>query len=320
MPITSSKIQTLTDSVKQTYIYPRTLSSAVVFESGNLYGGSANETLDTTLNRVVFENTNQTITGQKTFSQDIIGNLQGNASTATLATKATGANLTTVTNNITYYSNTSGTFAAIANNATTTLKFLSQTNSGVPVWTEVPPSLSISNTPASNTNYYVTGVTSTSDTSVRYSTGVYFKNNVLYGAAWNDYAEYRAAANNQQIQPGQVVKENGDGTLSISQNRLEAGCEIVSDTFGFAIGETEMCKLPIAISGRVLAYTDKDRKSFQIGAPVCSGPNGTVSQMTPEEEQKYPSRIIGVVSEIPQYKEWGSNNIKVNNRTWIRVK
>lgn len=70
MPISSSKIQTLTNSVKDTYVYPRTLSSAVIAESGNLYGGSTNETLDTTLSRVVFLNITQTITGAKTFSLD----------------------------------------------------------------------------------------------------------------------------------------------------------------------------------------------------------------------------------------------------------
>lgn len=70
MPISSSKIQTLTNSVKDTYVYPRTLSSAIIVESGNLYGGSANETLDTTLSRVAFLNTTQTITGAKTFSLD----------------------------------------------------------------------------------------------------------------------------------------------------------------------------------------------------------------------------------------------------------
>lgn len=68
MPISSSKIQTLTNSVKDTYVYPRTLSSAVVFENGNSYGGSANETLNTTLSRAVFLNTTQTISGAKTFS------------------------------------------------------------------------------------------------------------------------------------------------------------------------------------------------------------------------------------------------------------
>jgi len=43
--------------------------------------------------------------------------------------------------------------------------------------------------------------------------------------------------------------------------------------------------------------------------------------MTEEEEEKYPSRIIGTVSEVPTYETWGSNNqVKVNGRVWIRIR
>lgn len=140
----------------------------------------------------------------------------------------------------------------------------------------------------------------------------------VYGAVWNDYAEYRETKS--EIVAGRVVREVGDGTLELATERLMRGCEIVSDTYGFAIGETEHCQTPIAVSGRVLAYTDKPRETFEIGAPVCSGPNGTVSQMTEEEEMRYPSRIIGTVSEIPTYEEWGTGHVKVDGRIWIRIR
>lgn len=144
-------------------------------------------------------------------------------------------------------------------------------------------------------------------------------NVVLYGAAWNDYAEYRES---NITQPGRCIIENGDDTLSLSTERLQRGAEIVSDTFGFAIGETDTCKTPIAASGRVLAYGYEDREQFKshIGYPVCSGPNGTVSIMTDEEEKLYPSRIIGYVSAVPDYEIWGTGNVKVDGRIWIRIK
>ena len=153
------------------------------------------------------------------------------------------------------------------------------------------------------------------------SAGIYFTpvDQVLMGAAWNDYAEFRQTKEN--IEPGRVVKENGDGTLSLATMRLAKGCEIVSDTYGFGIGKSDIATLPIAASGRVLAYPDKKPSLFTIGSPVCSGPNGTVSEMTEEEEAKYPSRIIGTVSEIPDYEIWhGANDIEVNGRIWIRVR
>lgn len=142
---------------------------------------------------------------------------------------------------------------------------------------------------------------------------------VLYGAAWNDYAEFRIC--NEEFKPGQVVLENGDDTLSIASKRLQRGCSIVSDTFGFAIGETEQAKTPIAVSGRVLAYPYESREEFKknIGRPVCSGPNGTVSIMTDEEYRNKGYCAIGTISAVPDYEEWGTGKVKVNGRVWIKV-
>lgn len=140
----------------------------------------------------------------------------------------------------------------------------------------------------------------------------------VYGAVWNDYAEYRQTK--KYVQPGYCVIETGKGDLIKSSERLQPGANIVSDTFGFAIGETEQTKTPLAVSGRVLAYHYEDRDSYQAGDPVCSGPNGTISKMTREEVREYPDRIIGTVSEIPNYEVWGTGNVKVNNRIWIQVK
>ena len=139
----------------------------------------------------------------------------------------------------------------------------------------------------------------------------------LYGAVWNDYAEYRPAS---ITTPGYVVREDKSGIMQLADDRLLPACEIISDTFGFAIGETDECKTPIAATGRVLAYPYEDRNSYELGDPVCSGPGGTVSKMSREEVRLYPERMLGYVSEIPSYKTWGSGNVEVNGRIWIRVK
>ena len=178
----------------------------------------------------------------------------------------------------------------------------------------------------------VTGVTTFTDTTASTSTttgavtiaggfgvaGDIYANKV-YGAVWNDYAECRES--NEFIDAGYVVKENGDDTLSLADGRLIYGCSIVSDTFGFMIGETDKAHTPIAVSGRVLAYPYENREVFRsnIGCFVCSGPNGTVSLMNKEEVWNHPEAIIGQVSAVPDYEYWG-NNVKVNGRVWIKVR
>ena len=181
---------------------------------------------------------------------------------------------------------------------------------------------------SSTAKAYTIGVTSTGngEKSLVFNPSVYTEGSVLYGAAWNDYAEYRKDNIEEKHlqEPGRCVREIGNGILTLTNDRLQRGCEIISDTFGFAIGQDKEkgYNTPIATSGRVLAYLYEDNKiakSF-IGYPVCSGPNGTVSIMSEEEENKYPSRIIGTISEIPDYEEWGTEKIKVNGRIWIRIR
>lgn len=137
------------------------------------------------------------------------------------------------------------------------------------------------------------------------------------GAVFNDYAEYRESLIKE---PGRCVIETGYGDLELSTKRLQLGGNIISDTFGFSIGETDKAETPIAVCGRVLAYPYEDRYKFTAGAAVCSGPDGTVSLMTREEIKEWPDAIIGYVSEIPEYKKWGTDKIQVNNRIWIKVK
>lgn len=140
----------------------------------------------------------------------------------------------------------------------------------------------------------------------------------VWGAVWNDYAECREA---DTIEPGKCVIEVGDDTLITSTERMMPGANITSDTFGFAIGETDQAKTPIAVSGRVLAYPYESREEFKknIGRPVCSGPNGTVSIMTDEEYRDKGYCAIGTISAVPDYEEWGTGKVKVNGRVWIKV-
>ena len=139
---------------------------------------------------------------------------------------------------------------------------------------------------------------------------------VLMGAAWNDYAEYRKQK--EAIEPGYCVKSNDDGRVEKTTERLSICDGIVSDTFGFSIGKHADYETPLAVSGRVLAYCEGDAHDYHAGDVVCASENGKICIMTREEIKEYPDRIVGTVSEIPDYDMW--NNNKVNGRIWIKVK
>ena len=171
--------------------------------------------------------------------------------------------------------------------------------------------------------YNGAGTTQSGESSSRLRCGGDFQAAKVYGAVWNDYAEYRKA---ETVEGGRCVYETEEGIMKVAHSRLQAGCRLTSDTFGTCMGETAEAKTPIAVAGRVLAYPYTDRKNFHLGDAVCSAPGGTIDVMTRDEIYKWPDRIIGTVSEIPSYDVWegGSMNepdpIQVNGRIWIYVR
>lgn len=166
--------------------------------------------------------------------------------------------------------------------------------------------------------YLPTCITADGRAVLHTKTALYTENNVIFGAAWNDYAEYRCG---NVTEGGYCVVEKGDDTLVLSSARMTSGANLTSDTFGFAIGKSETCQTPIAVSGRVLAYPYEPIEEFKknIGRPVCSGPKGTVSIMSDEEYKEKGYCAIGTISAVPAYETWGSANVKVNGRVWIKV-
>lgn len=152
-------------------------------------------------------------------------------------------------------------------------------------------------------------------------TNGHFYSVAVHSAVWNDLGEMRKS---NVDEPGRVIEPSGNFTTS----RLSAGCRIVSDTYGFLLGETENKEnqSPVAIAGRVLAYTYRDKSEYKIGDAVCSAPGGTIDIMTREEIMMYPDRIIGIVNEIPDYDIWepsltgGREPVHTNGRIWIDVR
>lgn len=164
-------------------------------------------------------------------------------------------------------------------------------------------------------------ITGNTNASIHTSGGIYAAQNIyglrVFNAVFNDYAEFRTTVD---LIPGCVVIDQDDGSLVCSSARLQPGAQVISDTYGHCMGATATAQTPVAVAGRVLVYPYQNRNNYHAGMAVCSAPGGTVDIMTREEIRNYPDCIIGIVSEIPEYEEWGSDNVKVNGRIWIRVK
>jgi len=168
------------------------------------------------------------------------------------------------------------------------------------------------------TPYYV-GISNGSFTQSR----LWKAGDAVTGAVWNDYAECRESDTQEA---GYVLSETGKDSLVKTTERLQHFAGVSSDTWGFSQGETEKAKTPIAVAGRVLVYPYQDRDNYQPGDCVCAAPGGTVDIMTREEVIRYPDRIVGTVSCVPNYEEWGGGEgadrdpVKVNGRIWIKVR
>lgn len=172
-----------------------------------------------------------------------------------------------------------------------------------------------------------TDSSSTTTGAVKISGGLGVAKNIyglkVYNAVWNDIAECRYA---ETIEPGFCVKEDSDGIMKKTSERLMPGCRLTSDTYGTCMGETDEARTPIAIAGRVLVYPVGDVSRYHLGDAVCSAPDGKIDVMTREEIVTFPERIVGTVSEIPTYDVWygGSKDnpqpIQVKGRIWVYVR
>lgn len=152
---------------------------------------------------------------------------------------------------------------------------------------------------------------------------IWMQGDAVTGAVWNDYAECRESDCEEF---GYVLMETGDDSLTKTTERLSHFAGVSSDTWGFSQGETDKAKTPIAVAGRVLVYPYQDRNNYKPGDCVCAAPGGTVDIMTREEVREWPDRIVGTVSCVPDYEEWGGGEgadrdpVKVNGRIWIKVR
>ena len=146
--------------------------------------------------------------------------------------------------------------------------------------------------------------------------GASIKCGSITGALWNDYAD---CIETDVIEFGKVyVRKNGKNIISTKYCE-EGLLGVASDTYAMVVGKKDLNQVPIAVSGFVLAYVDKEYSS---GTPLTSGKNGYLTEISMIDKILYPERIIGIF-----YKNENSITINLNERTivvnerkWVKVK
>jgi hypothetical protein len=140
----------------------------------------------------------------------------------------------------------------------------------------------------------------------------------VYGAVWNDFADYLEVDNKVEIEFGKVYVRTKKGETRTSLHPCEKGIiGIASDTFGMSVGKKGKGKkeIPIAVAGIVLAYCDRE---YESGTPLTSGRNGIVTKMYWWELIFKPHCLVATFYKPESQKKW--NGVTVNNRHWVKVK
>lgn len=145
----------------------------------------------------------------------------------------------------------------------------------------------------------------------------------FWSAVWNDLADFQTISNNCiNLTPGKCYKDTKNGLEICNEYCSKGVVGIYSDTFGLSVGvdnDKENKKIPIAISGWVLAYVDKE---YETGDVLTNDNFGNLTLMKEEDKIKYPERIVGIYIKPENEIYFGtkSNKIKVNGRHWVKVK
>lgn len=140
----------------------------------------------------------------------------------------------------------------------------------------------------------------------------------VWNALWNDYADFQQLKG--ELIPGKCYVDTCDGAEICSARCQLSVIGIASDTFGMVVGNGRYEReVPIAVSGWVLAYVDKE---YPCGTPLTNDKDGNLTEITMSEKHDFPERIIAIYKKPEASENFGAEGriIKVDNRHWVKVK
>ncbi len=165
---------------------------------------------------------------------------------------------------------------------------------------------------------YAGGLYMVDTTYVRTYNGKYFYANRVYGAVGNDYADAIEIDEELNVDFGYVYVRTAEGKTRKSTKYAEKGIiGITTNTQSFTAHsyDGEKDRLPISVSGFVLAHTDRIYKS---GTPLTSSKNGLLTKASLITRVFKPERVIATFYKEISQNTW--NDVDVNKRNIVRVK
>ena len=239
-----------------------------------------------------------TVTGTTTSNGNFIGNLTGNASSATKATQDGSGNTITTT-----YATKSE-----LNN----FDYRGRANT----WSAV-------NTFSNGTDV-TSGSGSASGAIIASQGGIWaaggIRGNKVYNAIWNDLADCIPVDDDCELIPGYCYCFDGEKYYKSSKYLDDGIIGIHSDTYGMHMGYKDNCKqMDVAVAGFVLAYVDKE---YPVGTPLTCTENGYLTKIEKSDKMEYPEKIVATYWKNESSEYWGGekNKIKVNGRKWVKIK
>ena len=143
----------------------------------------------------------------------------------------------------------------------------------------------------------------------------------VYNAVWNDLADSIEVPSDTELEYGYCYKYKDEKVYKTDEYADPNVFGIHSDTAGMILGikPSHIKCINLAVAGVVLAYVDKE---YECGTALVATKEGKLTKANRATRLLHPERIVATYYKKEKEDLWGpkSNKIKVNGRSWVKIK
>ena len=143
----------------------------------------------------------------------------------------------------------------------------------------------------------------------------------VYNAVWNDLADSIEVPSDTELEYGYCYKYKDEKVYNTDKYADPNVLGIHSDTAGMVLGikPSHIKCINLAVAGVVLAYVDKE---YECGTALVATKEGKLTKANRATRLLHPERIVATYYKKEKEDLWGpkSNRIKVNGRSWVKIK